>query len=58
MADNTGGQTLTVLVQPAPPDPERLADLGELYILFFCAALAIFCMRQLYNLFRVDHDRD
>ncbi|MGP3506107.1 hypothetical protein [Paracidovorax citrulli] len=58
MADNTGGQTLTVLVQPAPPDANTLADLGELFVLFFGAAMVIFCLRRLYDLFRVDHDRD
>lgn len=59
MADSTdGGTTLTVLVQPAPPSAQTLSDLGELTALFLVAAVAIFCLRELINLFRVDHEKD
>lgn len=53
-ADN--GSTVTVLVEPAPADPQRIADMAELAGLFFVAALSIFLLRRLLDLFRVDQD--
>lgn len=51
------GATVTVLVEPAPPDPERLRDIGEVWTMFLVAAVAIFCLRRLLDLFRTDqHD--
>lgn len=53
----TDGATVTVLVEPAPADPERIADMGALWSLFLVAALAVFCARRLLDLFRTDqHD--
>ncbi len=45
---------VTVQVEAAPPDPERLADLGTVFGLFFVAAVAIFCARRLLDLFKVN----
>jgi len=55
-ATTDGGVTVTVLVEPAPANPEHVEDLGALWALFFVAALAIFCARRLIDLFRVDTD--
>lgn len=49
-------QSHVLQVQAAPPDPEAQADMLELSMLFFVAALVIFCARRLLDLFRVDHD--
>jgi len=49
------GTTITVQVEPAPADPEHLADLSALWGLFLVAAVAIYCMRRILDLFRTDH---
>jgi hypothetical protein len=49
------GTTITVLVEPAPADPEHLADLSALWGLFLVAAVAIYCMRRILDVFRTDH---
>jgi hypothetical protein len=51
-------QTLVVQVTPAPPDSVTLADLSELAMLFFVAAIAITCMRALIRLFSTDSHND
>lgn len=51
-------QTIVVQVTPAPPDPETLADLSALAMLFFGAAVAIYCMRALIRLFSTDSHND
>ena len=48
--------TVTVVVEPAPADPERIGDMSSLWGLFLVAAVVIFCMRRLLDLFRVDAD--
>lgn len=50
-----GGVSVTVLVAPAETDPEKLGDLSYLWGLFFLAAVAVFCMRELIKLFSIDH---
>ncbi|WP_295856141.1 hypothetical protein [uncultured Xylophilus sp.] len=45
------------MVEPAPPDEERISDLGLVFTLFLVAAVAVFCARRLLDLFRVSpHD--
>ncbi|MFD2755177.1 hypothetical protein [Comamonas terrae] len=51
-------QTIVVQVTPAPPNPETLADLSDLAMLFFVACAAIFCLRRLLGLFSTDSHRD
>lgn len=55
MADT---QTVIVQVEPAPPDPERIADISALFGLFLVAAVVITCLRGLMKLFSVDHAKD
>ncbi len=55
-ATTSDGSTVTIVVEPAPADPERIADMGALWSLFLVAALAIFCMRRLSDLFRFDQN--
>ena len=50
------GATVTVLVEPAPADPERIADMGALWSIFLVAAVVVFCARRLLDLFRVNQD--
>lgn len=57
MADSTTpGSTVTVVVEPAPANPEHIADMSALWGLFLVAAVVIFCARRLLDLFRVDSD--
>lgn len=56
MEEQQPAQSHVLQVQAAPPDPEAQADMLELSMLFFVAALVIFCARRLLDLFRVDHD--
>lgn len=58
MAEPTSAEaiTVTVLVEPAPADPERIADMQALWGLFLVAAIVVFCARRLLDLFRVDAD--
>lgn len=51
-------QTIVVQVTPAPPDPETLADLSALAMVFFVAAIAIYCMKALIRLFSTDSHND
>ena len=52
------GVTVTVLVEPAPANPEHITDLASLWGLFFFAALVVFLARRLADLFRVNHHED
>jgi hypothetical protein len=51
-------QTIVVQVTPAPPSPETLGDLSALAMLFFGAAVVIFCLRALIGLFSTDSHHD
>ena len=51
-------QTIVVQVTPAPPNPETIADLSELALLFLVAGVAIYCMRALIRLFSTDSHND
>lgn len=44
--------TVTVQLAPAPPTTDNIADIGEVFTLFLVACVVVFCMRELYNLFR------
>jgi len=55
-ATTSDGSTVTIVVEPAPADPERIADMGALWSLFLVAAVAIFCARRLLDLFRTDQN--
>lgn len=55
-ATTSDGSTVTIVVEPAPADPERIADMGALWSLFLMAAVAIFCARRLLDLFRTDQN--
>ena len=52
------GLAVTVSVEPAPANPEHIADLALLWGLFFAAALVVFLARRLLDLFRVNHHED
>lgn len=57
MPDSTSaetGSTVTVVVEPAPVDPDHIADMSAMWSLFLVAAVVIFCARRLLDLFRVD----
>lgn len=43
--------TVTIQLQPAPPDPSHIADYSTMFGLFFLAALVIFCARKVYDFF-------
>lgn len=43
--------TVTLLLASAPPDSDRLGDMAELAGYFFVAALTIFLLRKLFDLF-------
>ena len=60
---NTGtatGETVTVVVQlePAPPSEERITDLLALFGLVIVAAIAVWGMKQVLNLFSINPDHD
>lgn len=60
---NTGTattETVTVVVQlePAPPDAERITDLAALFALVIVAAVAVWGMKQILNLFSINPDND
>ena len=50
--------TQTIVVTPEPVSDERIADMGELFMLFLFAGLVVFCSRSLYDLVRSDTVRD
>lgn len=50
--------TVVVQVEPAPPNPEHIADIELLFGLFLVAAVVITCARGLLKLFSVDHAKD
>ncbi|MFT4241443.1 MAG: hypothetical protein QM569_04080 [Acidovorax sp.] len=50
------GTVITVLVEPAPPDDERIQDMASLWGLFLVVAIVIFCMRKLGDLFSIPHN--
>lgn len=43
--------TVTVQLAPAPPQTDNVADIGMVFGLLLVAAVAVFCMRQLLNIF-------
>ena len=43
--------TATVQLEPAPPTSEYLGDMSEVWLLFLGAAIVVFCLRKLYDLF-------
>jgi hypothetical protein len=47
---------VTVMIEPAPASEERLADIGEMFVLFLVAAVIVFCARGLVNLFWKNHE--
>lgn len=51
-------QTITVQVAPAPPSDENIASISELTLLFFGAAVVIWCFKQLLKLFSIDSHND
>jgi len=53
-----GVGTQTIVVTPEPVSDERIADMGELFMLFLFAGLVVFCSRSLYDLVRSDTVRD
>ncbi|MEE9872928.1 MAG: hypothetical protein PBV86_19415 [Delftia lacustris] len=55
MADQ---QTIVVQVTPAPPSEENVASISELTLLFFGAAVVIWCAKQLLKLFSIDSHND
>lgn len=55
MADT---QTVVIQVEPAPVNPENIADISLLFTLFLVAAVIVTCARSLLALFRVDHAKD
>ena len=50
--------SIAVQLTPAEPDPEHIADIGTLFALFLGAAVLVYCMRQLLNLFRINQHED
>jgi len=50
--------TVVVQVEPAPPNPEHIADIEMLFSLFLVAAVVIACARGLQKLFSADHAKD
>lgn len=47
----SGACTVTVQIEPAPPSPENLTDLGAAWGLMLLALLMIWGAKQLYNVF-------
>ena len=43
--------TVTVQLAPAPPQTDNLADIGMVFGLLLSVVFAVFCMRQIANLF-------
>lgn len=43
--------TVTLQVEPAPPSPERMQDMSELWVLFLVAAVVIYCVRGILKIF-------
>lgn len=48
--------TVTVQLEPAPADADRLADYTTLAGLFLAAAVIVFCARRLLDLFRLPNE--
>lgn len=48
-------QTIVVQVEPAPPSPERVADLLEVFYLFLVALVVVWGAKQLLALFSGDN---
>ena len=53
-ATASDGTTVTVLVAPAPPSEEHIADMAWLFLAFVAVAVPIYCIRYLTGLFRAD----
>ncbi|MFS2205142.1 hypothetical protein [Variovorax sp. Varisp36] len=53
----TADCTVTVQLAPAPPQTDNLADIGVVFGLLLGIVFAVFCMRQLLNLFIAPDDK-
>lgn len=49
---------MVVQLEPAPPNEERMADLLALFGLVILAAVAVWGMKQVLNLFSINPDND
>ena len=47
--------TVTLQVEPSPASQERLADYGDLFLLFLTTLVVVFCAKGLVNLFWKDN---
>lgn len=54
----TEAVTVVVQLEPAPPNEERMADLLALFGLVILAAVAVWGMKQVLNLFSINPDND
>lgn len=43
--------TVTLQLETTPADPDRIADLAEMWGLFLLAAIVVLCFRKLYDIF-------
>jgi len=52
------GIKVTVLIEPAPPSEEHIADIGIVFLYFLVAVVTVMCARRLLNLFNVSPTED
>lgn len=49
--------SVTVELAPAPPNPENIVDIGLVFTLFLGAAVTVWCLRSLLNIFTAPDER-
>ena len=54
----SGNCTVSVAVAPVQMTPTQVADIGTMFGLFLVAAVAIYCAKQLLNLFKVNSNAE
>ncbi len=56
VCDDQLGCSITVKVEPAPADPERVQDLLDLFYLFLAILVTVYGLKKLLSLFDNPHD--
>lgn len=53
----SGSCTVSVAVAPVALTPEQVTDIGLMFSMFLAACVAVYCAKQLVNLFKIDSDK-
>lgn len=48
---------VTLQLEPAPPSTDNIEDIGLVFSLFLGAAVVVYCLRELLNLFRYPDEK-